>query len=128
MENDEFLNELEQMTNSLDKDYNKIISTENKSSNENDIQIIDHKEPLGVNKQENQFNFNGNNFNQNQNNPFQNFGMPFANPNLNPEDCFKEFQKLLESDLGGIEDDPESKEMFKLLGIFVIEKFYFIYS
>jgi hypothetical protein len=122
MENDDFLKELEQMTNSLDKDYSQIINNDSNpkqkktstdtNSNTNMINPLDIKVE-NEKKQENPFMNNSNN----ANNPFGNFGNIFANPNMNPEDCFKELQKLMESDLGGTDDnDLESKEMFNLLG------------
>jgi len=112
MENDDFLSELEQMTNSLDKDYNKVVnSNDNPTQKKPSSDVI--KNPPENKQQENPF-INNNN----QNNPFANFGMPFGNPNMNmnPEDCFKELQKLMESDIGLDDNDPESKEMFNLLG------------
>jgi hypothetical protein len=133
MENDDFLKELEQMTNSLDKDYSQIINSDNNTiqkknsleanSNTNMINPTD-KKIEAENKQENPFFNNSNNLN----NPFGNFGNMFANPNMNPEDCFKELQKLMESDLGGPDDnDLESKEMFNLLGIKILINKFIIY-
>jgi len=124
MDNDEFLKELEQITNSLEKDYKEVIKpTQPKVSEKSNTQskpILENKPSLP--QDENVKNSENNNMN-NQNtfgnfpNPFANFGMPFMNPNGNPEECFKELQKLIGNDIDIDENDPENQEMLKMLGM-----------
>lgn len=136
MDNDDFLKELEQITNSLDKDFNEvikpaqIISTENKNVQEKKVSSNNiTNNNANANKSSGEENSKNNNNNNNPNpfgnfaNPFANFGMPFMNPNTNPEDCFKELQKLMEQDIEIDENDPEAKDMFKLLGNNTIKNF-----
>lgn len=128
MDNDDFLKELEQITNSLEKDYNEVIKPAQSSVSENLINqafsTVEKKTVANQNeikKAELNNDINSNNTNANNpfgnfSNPFANFGMPFMNPNANPEDCFKELQKLISTDIDLDDNDPESQEMFKLLG------------
>jgi len=121
MDNDDFLKELEQITNSLEKDYNEVIKPAQSSVIENNSQAKSTTDNKTVaNQNENKKNGSNNNSNNNPlgnfANPFANFGMPFMNPNANPEDCFKELQKLISTDIDIDANDPESQEMFKLLG------------
>lgn len=129
MDNDDFLKELEQVTNSLEKDYNEVIKPAQSAASENAINQAKSTaenrtvhNPSESKKNEvncnnvNPTNSNANNPFGNFANPFANFGMPFMNPNANPEDCFKELQKLISTDIDLDDNDPESQEMFKLLG------------
>lgn len=124
MDNDEFLKELEQITNSLEKDYNEVIkptqSTVSEKSNTPLKQIVENKTSIpqneNVKKSENK-NLNNQNPFGNFPNPFANFGMPFMNPNGDPEECFKELQKLIGTDVDINENDPENQEMLKMLGM-----------
>ena len=119
MDNDDFLKELEQITNSLEKDYNEVIKPAQSAANDNTKNqtktITENKLIQNTTEKKIENNNNQNPF-TNFANPFANFGMPFMNSNANPEDCFKELQKLMETDIDLDENDPESKEMFKLLG------------
>lgn len=118
--NEDFLKELEQITNSLEKDYHQVIKpTENitnKISNNLEKKEQDKTEQNIINPNPNKINVNQIKNNDLNNNPFGNFGMPFMNENINPEDCLKEFQKLMENDIDLDDNDPEAKEMMKLLG------------
>lgn len=126
MDNDDFLKELEQITNSLEKDYNEVIKPAQSSVSENAVNqaksttenktIANQNENKKNETVNNNNSANANNAFGNFANPFANFGMPFMNPNANPEDCFKELQKLISTDIDLDENDPESQEMFKLLG------------
>lgn len=136
MDNDDFLKELEQITNSLEQDYKQVIKPAQSSASEKpDVPAKSMTENKTVSvKNENKINENANN-NSNANNPlgnfanpFANFEMPYMNPNANPEDCFKELQKLISTDIDMDENDPESQEMFKLLGKLVsrLNKFFYL--
>jgi len=122
MDNDDFLKELEQITNSLEKDYNEVIKPAQSSISEkanNKAKSTIENKTVSVKNEIKKDEHNKNNANDpfgNFANPFANFGMPFMNPNSNPEDCFKELQKLISTDIDMDENDPESQEMFKLLG------------
>lgn len=129
MDNDDFLKELEQITNSLEKDYNEVIKPAQSAVSQNlnnqakstaeSKTVPNPNENIKIEANKNNINATDNNANNpfgNFANPFANFGMPFMNPNANPEDCFKELQKLIGTDIDLDENDPESQEMFKLLG------------
>jgi hypothetical protein len=122
MDNDDFLKELEQITNSLEKDYNEVIKPAQSSVSEkanNQAKSTTENKTVSVKneiKKDENTKINANDPFGNFANPFANFGMPFMNPNANPEDCFKELQKLISTNVDMDENDPESQEMFKLLG------------
>lgn len=93
MNNDELMKELEELTRSMEHDFLK----ENQNTTTN-------KQP------------ESNNTNQFNNNPFANFSMPYVGEG-NEDAYMKELQKLLNVDLDVDENDPECKEMMKLLSI-----------